>query len=139
MRLWHISLIREGLLPDSQLKGQWRECNLILKDILEGKQTNHILINYIWEYQLSEFVSYCWVVEYNMRDRGFRTNDKLLKQAISKFGLVYYNDLFPKHHTYRYLKQCFYNLQEKYDRRQKDFDADRYAALERFVLEEWMA
>ena len=28
---------------------------------------------------------------------------------------------FKRHHTDRYLKQCLYNLQEKYDRGQKDF------------------
>lgn len=43
---------------------------------------------------------------------------------------------FPKHHTDRYLLQCFYNLQEKYDRGQKDFDKDIYDRLEEFVKNE---
>lgn len=39
---------------------------------------------------------------------------------------------FPNHHTDRYLIQCFCNLQEKYDRGQKDFSEREYNELERF-------
>ena len=43
MRLWHIDLI--PYLPRTQLLSQWRELNSIFK-----KQDNHILINYIYDY-----------------------------------------------------------------------------------------
>lgn len=49
MRLWHRDLL--PYLPKSQLLAQKRECDLIWKDIAQGKQTNHILISYIWEYE----------------------------------------------------------------------------------------
>ena len=44
--------------------------------------------------------------------------------------------IFKNHHNQRYLNQCFYNLQEKYDRGQKDFDYDTYWKLERFIVGE---
>ena len=47
MRLWHYKLIKEGLLPDSQLLAQWRELNSIYV-----KEDKHILINYIYRYYL---------------------------------------------------------------------------------------
>ena len=40
---------------------------------------------------------------------------------------------FPYHHTDRYLLQCFCNLQEKYDRGQKDFTEEQYLKLENFM------
>ena len=43
---------------------------------------------------------------------------------------------FYKHHGYRYLKQCFYNLQEKYDRGQKDFGYEVYNKMRTFMLKE---
>lgn len=34
-----------------------------------------------------------------------------------------------KEHDRRYLLQCFYNLQEKYDRGQKDFTSENYKKI----------
>lgn len=31
MRLWHIDLVKNGLLPKSQIIAQWRELNSIFK------------------------------------------------------------------------------------------------------------
>ena len=45
---------------------------------------------------------------------------------------------FKYHHNDRYLLQCFYNLQEKYDRGQKDFDKETYLKLENFIREKWL-
>lgn len=47
MRLWHYELL--PYLPKSQLLGLWRELNSIFK-----KQNNHILINYIYDYDKLE-------------------------------------------------------------------------------------
>ena len=43
------------------------------------------------------------------------------------------NDPFPNHHNNRYLLQCFYNLQEKYDRGQKDFTPEIMDKLLNFI------
>ena len=40
---------------------------------------------------------------------------------------------FVNHHNNRYLLQCFYNLQEKYDRGQKDFDNETFRNLVIFI------
>ena len=45
-------------------------------------------------------------------------------------------NIFALHHNYRYLKQCFYNLQEKYDRGQKDFTDELFDAMNKFMLDE---
>lgn len=40
---------------------------------------------------------------------------------------------FKRHHTEKYLIQCFFNLQEKYDRGQKDFNEEEYKKLQDFI------
>ena len=127
-------------MPKSQLIAQWRELNSIFK-----KQDNHILINYIYEYDKEELLEYtCYVIQ-TMQRNGIKINsyenlqnyfgltDKeimslmFLDQTLIKFIP------FKKHHTLRYLKQCFWNLAEKYDRGQKDFDEKLYQRLEKYV------
>ena len=41
--------------------------------------------------------------------------------------------LFRDHHDNRYLRQCFYNLQEKFYRGQADFNLDAYNKLVEFM------
>lgn len=127
MRLWSYQII--PCLPDSQLLAQKRECDLIWKDISNGKQTNHILINYIWKYPEQErnlrLASYYYLLEEEFEKRGFRFKDNCPV-------LIYKTELYNKpfiEHDNRYLIQCFYNLQEKYDRGQKDFSEEKYLRL----------
>ena len=137
MRLWHWQLIE--FLPKSQLwlVSQWRELNSIFK-----KQDNHILINYVYEYPKENLLLYTHYVIVEMIRRGYKI--KSLENYKNYFGdlTVNENDLreqvnpFPQHHTDRYLKQCFYNLQEKYDRCQRDFDRETYEKLLTFICEE---
>ena len=130
MRLWHIDIL--PYLPNSQLIAQKREIDLIWKDIAEGRKTNHILINYIWEYENYEahlFVYYLALYK-EFEKRHFKFNRS--KYCNIKLVLGDGNP-FPKHHDKRYLLQCFYNLQEKYDRGQKDFDDVTYKNLQNFV------
>ena len=42
------------------------------------------------------------------------------------------DEMFPEHND-RYLLQCFFNLQEKYDRGQKDFSKEEYERLKNFI------
>ena len=137
MRLWHRDLL--PYLPKSQLIAQKRECDLIWKDIANGKKTNHILINYIWEYKDYEIeLGFYYRMLYDEFDkRGFKFNYH--KNSIM-IGIVdnYYRKPFEKHHDNKYLVQCFYNLQEKYDRGQKDFDRETYLRLENFMRENWL-
>lgn len=132
MRLWNWQLL--PYLPDSQLLSQKRECDLIWKDIAKGKQTNHILINYIWKYEdyLKELSVYYWLLKEEFDKRGFKFN--FSNNFVTKNVFYGYNyKPFSKHHDQQYLVQCFYNLQEKYVRGQKDFDRNTYIKLEQFV------
>ena len=125
MRLWHKDLI--PVLPRQQLLGQWRECCLIAKNIAENGTPNHILVNKIMNYPLEHFYQYCIDIEEEMDSRGYNANlgkiyDQLLKIVDKSFFLPWYeyvkpfsNEMFSTWHTNKYLTQCFYNLQEKYD------------------------
>lgn len=132
MRLWHWQLI--PYLPKSQLLAQWRELNSIFK-----KQDKHILINYVYEYEKIDLHEYSLMVTKEMARRGY--NFKLdnffayFRNVECCKGRGLYVP-FRCHHTKRYLKQCFYNLQEKYDRGQKDFTIEQMWKLEEFVKKE---
>lgn len=144
MRLWHYEII--PFLPNSQLTAQWRELNSIFK-----KQDRHILINYVYEYDKENLLFYTKSVLDEMVDRGYKNIhvDNYVKyfkdyieidefsnnKAEIKIYLGMFDNPFPNHHTDRYLLQCFYNLQEKFDRGQKDFSKEQYEKLKEFVSE----
>ena len=135
MRLWHYKLIK--FIPKSQLLAQWRELNSIFK-----KKDNHILINYAYEYPDENLVAYANIVLEEMDKRHIRVrsfdnyiNLVCVTEPRSVDALMGCNP-FKKHHDDRYLLQCFFNLQEKYDRGQKDFSKEEYERLESFVMKE---
>jgi uncharacterized protein (TIGR02328 family) len=111
MRLWHKDLI--SCLPKNQLLGQWRELNSIYK--LKNK---HILINFVYDYPKNHLYNYSiWIIE-EMVKRNYKLNLENFNQ--------YFNDkndriklekqeIFHEKMNIWYLKQCLYNLQEKYD------------------------
>ena len=114
MRLWHVDLI--PMLPDKQLQGQWRECCLIAKGLHDGT-LNHLLVNNVKEYPIEDFITYSMLVFQQMKKRGKNpiwerfgqyTSDKTRIIDLEK-------EIFPGWHNERYLRQCFYNLQEKFD------------------------
>lgn len=113
MRLWHKDLI--DVLPDMQLRGQWRECCLIAKALHEGN-LNHLLVNKVKEYPIDHFYTYCKTVSREMFNRGHKvtivSSSKVYHQA---WSYVEERALFDGWHTNRYLRQCLYNLQEKHD------------------------
>ena len=107
------------------------------------------MINYVYEYDKKELLSYTILVFFEMLKRNMKPRSLLnfydyfslsimclsINDVERKYGKLNKNP-FPNHHTNRYLLQCFYNLQEKYDRGQKDFDEKRYERLEEFVRNE---
>lgn len=134
MRLWHYKLI--PYLPKSQLLAQWRELNSIFK-----KQDKHILINYVYEYPKNDLKTYACIVIEEMKRRGFKINSRANFEAYFGEELLpapIDGKLFKNHHNFRYLQQCFYNLEEKYDRGQADFSQEQYEALNEFVTKEWL-
>lgn len=128
MRLWHKDLI--PVLPRQQLLSQWRECCAIASSIATKGTPNHILVNEILNYPMIHFVAYVDLVLKEMHKRGYKVSEKSytnlcsnLEQGIDHFKVSFElslirdsGDVFMNWHNNRYLKQCFYNLQEKYDR-----------------------
>jgi len=114
MRLWHKDLIK--VLPRQQLISQWRECCCIAKKIHDKGNPNNILVNKIMDYDDKHFNIYARKVYYEMLERGYDCN--WYKFIIWRNHQEYNGGLkqvFPNWHNDRYLKQCYYNLQEKYD------------------------
>ena len=132
MRLWHKDLI--GYLPQQQLIAQWRELCMIAGLLAKDHTPNHILVNPILDYDPSHFISYCSLVYKECYERGYQMHEKprkKLEDDIRAWQLylrdslpwklddkipVPYADLYAKWHNQRYLQQCYYNLEEKYDR-----------------------
>lgn len=119
MRLWHKDLI--PVLPRQQLLGQWRECCAIMANIAKNGTPNHVLVNKIMEYPPEHFYAYAKRVHIEMTVRGYNADVNKLNDGFKNaFGLssvrfVDDDELYSSWHDDRYLTQCFYNLQEKYD------------------------
>ena len=131
MRLWHIDLI--PYLPKSQLLAQWRELNSIFK-----KQDEHILINYIYDYDKHPLYKYSNRVLTEMFCRGYKFNKNNYSQYFNTLEndyIEYGVDRFDEHNN-EYLTICYYNLKEKYLRGQKDFTADVWEKLDEFYKKE---
>ena len=115
MRLWHYSLI--SVLPKKQLISQWREC-IAIKRQWEKGTLKHSLVSYVMKYNKEVFFNYVYNVIEELEKRNINYNNKYLEEirCFCKEDFEY-NDfvIYPEHNN-RYLKQCFYNLQEKYDR-----------------------
>ena len=120
MRLWHWKLI--PALPREQLVAAWRELSAIAGNLNTKGTPNHILVNKVLDYPREHFISYALYVRQEMTRRGYRTMDSVWNKIYctreSDFGeleIVPLEDLFPGWHNDRYLEQCYFNLEEKYD------------------------
>jgi len=114
MRLWHKDLIK--VLPKQQLLGQWRECCLIAKSIHEKGSPNHILVNEIMNYPLGHLFTYGLYIQAEMCRRGYTCNFNRFSKWFPSKSQIMVRNIFRGWHNDRYLVQCYYNLQEKYDR-----------------------
>lgn len=118
MRLWHYELI--PVLPNKMLISQWREC-IAIKRQWEKGTLKHRLVSYIMNYNKIYFMNYILDVMAEMDKRKIKYQDKyhteicnFCRDDLNSIGLNG-NEYYPEHDS-RYLKQCYYNLQEKYDR-----------------------
>lgn len=118
MRLWHKDLI--PVLPRQQLLGQWRELCAIMANIAKNGTPNHVLANKVMDYEPMDFYTFASIVEREMKSRGYKCDFDKFELSYSKyFGNKYWEIdsffVFRGWHNKRYLTQCYYNLQEKYD------------------------
>lgn len=119
MRLWHKDLI--SYLSRKQLIAQWRECCAIAGSIAKKGTPNHLLVNKVLSSR-GDFYSYCNIVVSELKRRNYKVSEKAMKTcfdnilASNNFETNSTNfEIFPDWHNNRYLKQCLFNLQEKYD------------------------
>lgn len=118
MRLWHYQII--PYLPHQQLLSQWRECACIAKSIHDKGTPNHILVNKIMDYPISEFNDYCNIVLAEIVKRGYNVSKASIQKLEDYVGFEVDSDKqysypFKTWHNIKYLGQCFHNLEEKYD------------------------
>ena len=116
MRLWHYDLI--SVLPNKMLVSQWREL-IAMKRQWEKGTLKHRLVNYIIKYDKKYFLDYILSVVTEMNIRDIKFQEKYLKELVEFCGDDARRAVgifkYPEHNK-RYYEQCFYNLQEKFDR-----------------------
>lgn len=117
MRLWHYKLI--PVLPEQQLRSQWREVMAIKGKIDISKTPNHLLVNKVLEYPVEHFKNYAMKVYLELVKRGHKPSGTLLDTIMmwdpEVFSKEHRGYMFHDWHTNKYLRQCYHNLEEKYD------------------------
>lgn len=112
MRLWHYEFI--PVLPNQMLVSQWREC-IAIKRQWEKGTLKHRLVSYVMDYDKGIFYNYVIRIISEMKNRNIKYQQKYFDE-IAWFCDFNITMSMYKQHNDRYLKQCYYNLQEKYDR-----------------------
>ena len=117
MRIWSKALI--PYLPTKQLKAMRYELGDMVKQYPNIK---HGLVKFANDYDCIYLFDYFFEVNEECAKRKMnmseRYNNKIYEIASEKSCSTYYrfNGYTFSEDTNRYLKQCLYNLQEKYDR-----------------------
>lgn len=115
MRLWHTQLI--AVLPREQLVAQWRELSSIAGAIQKNGTPNHILVNFVLDYDYDHFISYAYYVREEMTKRGYRTMNSVWEKITSlktDWTLRPLNEVYPEKMNEVYMEICSWNLYEKY-------------------------
>ena len=115
MRLWHSKLIE--VLPREQLVAQWREISSIAGAIQQKGTPNHILVNFVMDYDFDHFISYAYYVRQEMTCRKYRTMDKVWDKIVAlkpNWTLLPLNEVYEAKMNDFYFYVCFYNLAEKH-------------------------
>lgn len=125
MRLWHSKLL--PALDDFHIVAQWREL-LAIKGAIEKNGTpNHRLVNKVLDYTITEFKWYVSLVTSELDRRNIRYDGKKKLEIYNWHGNKFAYPFPPKYewskdnipymgwHNDRYLRQCYYNLEEKHD------------------------
>lgn len=121
MRLWHKDLI--SVLPRQQLLSQWRELSAIVGSIQKNETPNHLLVNKLLDYSMEHLEAYTQLIDNEMVKRGYRVAESVRNKIYdfcydcrnTAINNITYDEIYSGWHNERYLQQCFYNLQEKYD------------------------
>lgn len=115
MRIWHKNLI--SALPREQLVAQWRELSAIAGSIQKKGTPNHILVNFVLDYDFNHFISYAADLRKEMTNRGYRTANTVWNKIVNlkpDWIKIPFEDIYKEKMNDEYLKICYYNLYEKY-------------------------
>lgn len=121
MRLWHKNLIE--VLPKQQLTGQWLECSIAVNNIIENKLPGNLIVNKVLDYPISDLIDYVKLVYNEMLRRNYKPSMELVEKCFKMPASCFKDScvikekriIFENWHNERYLRQCYHNLQEKYD------------------------
>lgn len=114
MRLWHKDLIK--VLPREQLVSQWRECSSIAGAIQKNGTPNHLLVNFVIDFDYDNFISYTYYIRQEMTRRGYRTMDSVWNKIVSlkpQWQLLPLDKVYEVKMDDIYFDICYYNLMEK--------------------------
>ena len=117
MRLWSTQLIE--VLPKDQLVAQWRELSAIAGAVKKNGTPNHILVNFVLDYDWDHFISYAYYVRKEMTARGYRTMNSVWEKIVSLASDEHNYQILPLEEVYKekmndvYLLICYHNLLEK--------------------------
>ena len=115
MRIWHSSLIK--VLPREQLVAAWRELSAISGSIQKKGTPNHLLVNFVLDYDFDHFISYAYYVRKEMTRCGYKTMNSVWEKITalkSSYTILPFEEVFAKKMNSTYLDICWYNLYEKY-------------------------
>ena len=115
MRLWHTKLI--NVLPREQLVSTWRELSAIAGSIQKKGTPNHVLVNFVLEYDYDHFINYAAAIRSEMTKRGYRTMNTVWDKIVSlkpNWKEIPFENIYKEKMNDEYLKICYYNLYEKY-------------------------
>ena len=115
MRLWHTKLIY--VLPKMHIQAQWRELSAIAGAIQKNGTPNHILVNFVLDYDYDNFISYAYYIREEASKRGIRTMNSVWEKIIAlkpDYKLLPLEEIYKEKMNNTYLIICCYNLYEKY-------------------------
>lgn len=115
MRLWHTKLIKG--LPQAHLVAQWRELSAIAGAIQKNGTPNHVLVNFVLDYDYNNFISYAYYLRQEMQNRNIRTMNSVWEKIVAlkpNYVLLPIEEVYKEKMNDLYLKICYYNLFEKY-------------------------
>lgn len=118
MRIWSKVLI--PVLPTKQLKSMRYELGDMIKQYPNIK---HSLVKFANNYDVAYLGQYFLLVNRQCIERSINTSAKYDNSILTKVmnNTIFKDEIYWENYTFkednaRYLKQCYYNLQEKYDR-----------------------
>lgn len=134
MRLWDYRLLK--VLPDRFIVAQWREC-IAIKRQWEKGTLKHRLVSYVMDHNKEYFMQYVAHIDSEMTMRGIKHQNKYYNEILEFCEEDFddnekYKEMPYPEHNNRYLTQCYFNLQEKYDRgiiTEKEWDKIKKANL----------